>query len=491
VRDDQDQSDALERYWMALAQGNDTPPRSVAPELIDVVNRLQTALSPPAPSHAFRQQLSKRIDQHLQQHDVPSRGKRNWHRHRVLVPAGTLAAVAVIVAGIFIGSGVLSPRPHVVSAAEILHRAQAVTIASTGGGIRSFKLTEQTVIRPGNSGLGGFARMTSVVRITSQRWYRAPNRWRTERRYQSLPANPLVRNSYEYPTLEVSDGKTFSSYDARGGSIERYSISSGQSGIYDLLPFGHGATSVTAILHSYHACYAPRLRGRGQVAGRAVFIVDLGPTRCQSNSAHVADGRLVLSIDRNTFLVLKSVLYDVSNSALPYIINAITRINYNVSIPDSTFTFERPTVKPVPVSTPIPIPQGATVAQLRRLLPFPIFVPTHSPPGLTPRAPQVEPGVNQVVSIDYRDTHGRVTLSLVDGATFCCIDNDPRKYGIRVQLGPRIMAHLLDYGAGFGGLDLWWEEHGAFIAISGPHLTKTELVQIACSMSQTAVPRGS
>lgn len=84
-----------------------------------------------------------------------------------------------------------------------------------------------------------------------------------------------------------------------------------------------------------------------------------------------------------------------------------------------------------------------------------------------------------------------MALSVAHGAAFCCIDNDPRKYGIRSRLRPGIMAHLLDFGAGFGGLDLWWEQTSAFIAISGPHLIKTELVQIARSVSQTAVPRGS
>jgi hypothetical protein len=85
----------------------------------------------------------------------------------------------------------------------------------------------------------------------------------------------------------------------------------------------------------------------------------------------------------------------------------------------------------------------------------------------------------------------QVALSVVDGATFCCIDNDPRKYGVRVNLRPRVTAHVLGFGAGFGGLDLWWEQNGAFVSISGPSLSKRELVQIARSMSQIAVPHAS
>jgi hypothetical protein len=73
---------------------------------------------------------------------------------------------------------------------------------------------------------------------------------------------------------------------------------------------------------------------------------------CPSNSAHAADGRLVLSIDRHTFLVLKSELYDVYDKSLPYITNAITRINYDVSIPDSAFVFKPPVIQSVPPPFP-------------------------------------------------------------------------------------------------------------------------------------------
>lgn len=488
MRDDQEQSDALERYWMALTEGNDARSDSLRLELTDVVNRLDSVLLPPGPSARFRDQLGRRIER---QQEVASREAKPWLRWRVVAPVATLAVVAALLTAVLFGSGVLSLPPHSVSAAEILHQARVVALAPAGSGLRSVKLIEQTSIRPENSGLGGFVGVTGTVRITSTRWYRAPNRWRIERRYDSLPSNPLVRNSYEYPTLEVSDGKTYFSYDARGRSIETYPVSPGQNGIYNLLPFGRGITSVTAVLRSYKACYTPQLRGTGAVAGRAVFTVDLGPTHCPSNSAHAADGRLVLSIDRRTFLVLKSVLYDVFNTSLPYITDAITRINYDVSIPDSIFTFKPPVIKPVPAPTPIPIPKGATIAELRRLLPFPIFVPTHMPRGLTPQAPQVGPGINPVVTIDFRDSHGQVELSEADGATFCCIDNDPRKYGIRVKLRPQVTAHLLDFGARFGGLDLWWEQNGAFVAVSGPFLSRRGLIQIARSMSQTAVPHGS
>ncbi|MGI8968150.1 MAG: hypothetical protein ACR2GA_03490, partial [Chloroflexota bacterium] len=128
----------------------------------------------------------------------------------------------------------------------------------------------------------------------------------------------------------------------------------------------------------------------------------------------------------------------------------------------------------------------------RRLLPFPIFLPTHIPPGLKPQTPYIDSGgIDYLVAIHYHDSHGQVALAVADGATFCCIHEDPRKYGIPVKLRSGITAHLLDFGVSIGSLDLWWEQSGSFVTVSGPRLSKVELVRIARSMSPTAVPKGS
>jgi len=48
------------------------------------------------------------------------------------------------------------------------------------------------------------------------------------------------------------------------------------------------------------------------------------------------------------------------------------------------------------------------------------------------------------VTIDHRDIPEHVALSVADVAIDCCIDDDPRNYGTR-----------LDFGAGLGGPDYW------------------------------------
>ncbi|MGI8968762.1 MAG: hypothetical protein ACR2GA_06635, partial [Chloroflexota bacterium] len=60
-----------------------------------------------------------------------------------------------------------------------------------------------------------------------------------------------------------------------------------------------------------------------------------------------------------------------------------------------------------------------------------------------------------------------------------------------MKLRSGITAHLLDFGVSIGSLDLWWEQSDSFVTVSGPRLSKDELVRIARSMSPTAVPKGS
>jgi hypothetical protein len=47
---------------------------------------------------------------------------------------------------------------------------------------------------------------------------------------------------------------------------------------------------------------------------------------------------------------------------------------------------------------------------------------------------------------------------------------------------------LLNNEPQFGGPILWWQQDGTYIAVSGPHLTKDDLVKVAASMSKTATP---
>ena len=103
------------------------------------------------------------------------------------------------------------------------------------------------------------------------------------------------------------------------------------------------------------------------------------------------------------------------------------------------------------------------------------------PHGLTPQAPTLGP-----FALTYRAPDGTIALRLLEGPVGCCIDQDPRKVGQIVRLPHGIAAHFLANPAQYGGPVLWWHQEGAFIALSGPHLTLHDEATIAASMSRTA-----
>lgn len=76
----------------------------------------------------------------------------------------------------------------------------------------------------------------------------------------------------------------------------------------------------------------------------------------------------------------------------------------------------------------------------------------------------------------------RVTV----GQEGCCLDADPRKFGGGTPIRGGIPGTYIPNQPEFGGPILWWNEDGAYIALSGPQLAEDDLVEIAESMSSTA-----
>lgn len=109
----------------------------------------------------------------------------------------------------------------------------------------------------------------------------------------------------------------------------------------------------------------------------------------------------------------------------------------------------------------------------------PILVPMFVPDGLL-----AEPPVGG--RIDFHDAEGVVSMTVLSGPEGCCLAADPRKTGEPVALQGGIEAHLLNLQPEFGGLILWWNQEGAYVAVSGPDLTRDDLVRIAEWMSASA-----
>lgn len=129
-----------------------------------------------------------------------------------------------------------------------------------------------------------------------------------------------------------------------------------------------------------------------------------------------------------------------------------------------------------------------TIDRLRRQVAFPILVPTLVPDGLQAGTPWQKPESSPIVHVPYVSEDGKQGLSVANGPSGSGLDADARKTGKSTKIRDNITAHFLVNQPGFGGSILWWNEAGAYVAISGPYLTEEDLVKIANSMSPDAVP---
>ncbi len=682
LRQEREEAEMLQTFWTALA-ADDMPatPRGLDPEVAVLARRLARDVRLPTPEPAFVAALQRRLIHGAVPLPVPhspdghaTAGPRRRAANRSIVPprwrpgavvAALIGLTALLLAAL--GAALSAPlvpavQPMTVSARTIVQRAVRASLGVVTGkdAVHSFTLSSTTTMQPGNSGLPAFDGYGGAVVSRVRRWYEAPNRWRIERRYGAPPRGYLAREYYA-PGTQVSDGATLWSYDQPNHTVSVNPLR-GESGTADLFPLGQSDAApasgqpprnVGGVLAEATRCFTPTLEGSAPVAGRDSYVIDLERVGCYSSSAHETDGRLVLWVDKQTFFVLKSVLYDVKDRARPYVTTVVTAVRYNVPIDPAVFTFTPPAgavvddqrprpgdgkapgaaeyrrqlaalaaQAPFPLFAPLAIPSGLTaeeprrddtvagwggvqlayvraarvaadsadptsalrdgvsiveraatpsdaasdhgpaaqavrigglsgwyqlavtvapgkgtgsavsfirdgtlvllsgaslsraaalrlasalvavpgghaplllpappsVASLRKRLPYPLFVPTRVPAGLTRRRPVERAGGREapVVELDYEDAAGVVALIVLEGSTGCCIDANPNLIGQPVRLANGVMAHPLPNEARFGGPILWWEQDGTYISVSGPHLTFAQESAIAVSMSRTA-----
>lgn len=135
-------------------------------------------------------------------------------------------------------------------------------------------------------------------------------------------------------------------------------------------------------------------------------------------------------------------------------------------------------------------PTRPSLADVRRSLPFPIFVPVSVPAGLVPEPPLVhgtDPAKSSV-EIRYFTGDRTVRLRVTNDPAGCCIPSDPAQQGEAVTLPNGTQAHLRA-GTKPGELVLWWEQDGTHLTLETVQpapLTRQALLAIAASMSQSA-----
>jgi len=382
--------------------------------------------------------------------------------------------------------------------------------ATAPSSVRSYMLTATEEIWLAN-GYPGLRMDTAPVRIQTTLWYDSPARWRIENYYRTPPAQRALMGAFlPNPNVSVRNGRVYWTYDSSHHTATRQTLSPGTN-VYLIAPpplFEAGAlrnpvpTSAFAgagglrtFLKSISVCdtarlvpsSTPKLVGRGMVAGHAAYIIDFGDKPCGWNSASASEamGRRFLWVDQHTFFMLKLVRYSVffQRNGL-FERTTVTGLHYNVPLAPSRFVFTPP---PHTHLAPAEPPQVASatakpLSEIRRQVSFPVFVPVQGPNG--PRLQQATLDGADHVSIDYHA--GSKHLNIGEGPLGCCLDADPRKYDGATRLPNGRTAYLLNVGAHFGGLILWWDQEGTYIALSSADLNESHLVRMAGSMSATA-----
>lgn len=482
-------AELLHQYWAELhADLAATPPSELDPELALLARSLEDHLRPPEPDPSFAAELQRRLQ--VQTSPTSPNGhvaRPSRRRPRFPIPAvrWSLAAAAILAVAL-LGAAFSITRPKSVSAQEIVQKAAAASADLSATGIRGFELTRESSFQvDAQCDQPGTGTCTGETRLEEYVWYEAPGKWRIELHFTSAGGKPADQS-----LTTVADGQTIWSYDS---STRTTRITAGKlDGMKQewLAPDG---ADLAAVLKEAAACHHPEVTGEETVAGRRAYVVSLGASTCPSADAQILNGPETVWVDQETFFVLKQVI--LAGAGKPVVDQETVReIHYNPSLSDTLFSFavpagsqvqdERftPTPTPAGAHAPLTSPTPANLAELRATSPYPVFIPTDLPPGLTPEPPTGG-------RITYHDQSGAMALTVLNGPAGCCLATvSPRNVGEqeRIVLPNGSLAHYLDLSPDVGGPILWWNQDGTYLAISGPRLTKDGLLKIAASMSKTA-----
>jgi Tol biopolymer transport system component/outer membrane lipoprotein-sorting protein len=160
-------------------------------------------------------------------------------------------------------------------------------------------------------------------------WFRPPNQWRFESVAQDVDSEPTPGTRTTGP-----DGETLWHYDAGTATIEIWTGQLGGPSKGELPLFG--TSDLSAYLEAARRCYTPEITGEANIAGRAAIVIDLGATRCLSNSAGAFNGPETVWLDQETLFVLRRIVRhtDLSRVALA---EEVTEVGYDLDLPDDLF----------------------------------------------------------------------------------------------------------------------------------------------------------
>ncbi len=310
-------------------------------------------LSPPEPDRAFVEALRRRLDVEAGRMIATVSTARSRRPRRSMPTRPVLAALAVMgaaaVLAFVFGAVRLRDNSRALGAVEVLDRAKAASDSSEAS-FRTFVVTERSEINPAGAPAG------EQVRGEISRWYAGPNRWRRE--VSATVVGTDGRTVSRTGLTSVSDGATVWLHRQRDNVVmaRPYEVAANPG---ELGPFPEVTGGLSSLLEQVARCYTPHLRGSDTVAGRASYVVALGPPRCPVATATATappeSSEWTLWVDKQTFLILKSV-QDIGGRAIAT--TTVTSIRYDVSIDPARFAFTPPPGARVRDARPAP-PAGS------------------------------------------------------------------------------------------------------------------------------------
>lgn len=394
--DERQQADLLDEYWTLLWRRQTVAaPPNLDPGLARVA-RIVVQHVPPDADRGFVAGLRDRIE-------VSPRRALPWRAFAALGAALLLFIAVGTVAGLL--PWARAPQPA--NAQTVVAKAITAVASLRLGGVSTFRLQEVTATWLAHSGIAGFADYPGAVRSVSTWWYVSPRRWRVSGHYLVPPRLIVLQGSelggtsfWPVPGTVVSDGRDIWRYDRlrRFVQVERIAESDAITQFSQLeviSPFGQNTGNLQALLTRAKQCWQAKLTGSTTIAGRDTYVVNLGPNLClrSSNSAHLASGRSVLWVDKQTFFVLQWQLYDPDDPAKLLTQTTVTAVQYSASIPGRLLRLTPPRGTVIADSrsqaTVAVRPYQRALGRLAGQLPFPLLAPNDRPVGLTWTVPHL------------------------------------------------------------------------------------------------------
>lgn len=291
----------------------DQPPESdgaradVDPELESLARSIahHLAASASETDPMMRDRVRQRLAQQIEATSETEALRRAAHQRRAhRIRRSALVAAVIAIIALIVGVQAWPQRAPVATAADILSRAEGAVFQTRT--FRSFVITEETESRQDPlTGVGG------GVRGQITRWYEAPGRWRRETVSRVLDAQGTVIG--ESGLTSISDGETVWIHRTRDNTVVVRPASAAPR-TDELGPVPEVTGGLSALLARARVCYEPRREADELVAGRPVYVVSLGRSRCAPDTlisgveaGSAADVEWTVWVDTETFVILKSV----------------------------------------------------------------------------------------------------------------------------------------------------------------------------------------